>query len=335
MKPRSTLTKKTSGYRLGIDLGGTKILAAVVDANGQIVGMAKKKTKGELGPDGVIKRIVDTASNALDVAKVSLKAVTGAGVGAPGPIDYETGMVYSAPNLPGWDEIALGPRLKKELGVPVRVDNDVNIGTLGEFTQGAGIGCQNMIGVFVGTGVGGGVIINGQLYRGFRYAAGEVGHMVVIPNGPLCGCGRQGCVEAVASRTAIEKAVRAGLAEGRSSLIGELLVAENDRFTSSIIEQAMTAEDPLMLEVIGNAQFYLGLLVGNLVNALDPEVVVFGGGVVEALGDRFLQPIRDTARAHFIQQRWLEKVKIVPAALGDNAGVLGGAALVAAPIRKG
>lgn len=335
MKPRSALTRKNSGYRLGIDLGGTKILAAVVDANGQIVGMAKKKTKGELGPDGVIKRIVDTATEALSTAKVSLKSVTGAGVGAPGPIDYETGIVYSAPNLPGWDEIPLGPRLKKEFGVPVRVDNDVNIGTLGEFTQGAGRGCQNMIGVFVGTGIGGGVIINGQLYRGFRYAAGEVGHMVVIPNGPLCGCGRQGCVEAVASRTAIEKAVRAGLAEGRSNLIAELLAAENDRFTSSIIEQAMTAEDPLMLEVIGNAQFYLGLLVGNLVNALDPEVVVFGGGVVEALGDRFLQPIRDTARAHFIQQRWLEKVKIVPAALGDNAGVLGGAALVTGSTRKG
>ncbi len=323
------MAKKAAGYRMGIDLGGTKILAAVMNTDGAIVGMAKKKTKGELGPDVVIKRIVDAAADAASAAKVSLKAIDGVGVGAPGPVDYETGVVYSAPNLPGWDEIPLGARLQAELGAPVWVDNDVNLGTLGEFSLGAGRGCRHMVGVFVGTGVGGGIVVDGKLHRGARYAAGEVGHMIVQPNGPLCGCGRRGCLEAFASRTAIERTVRAGLAEGRPSILPEMLAAEKDRLTSGIIKQALDAQDPLMVEAIAQAQFYLGILVANLVNALDPEKVVFGGGVVEALGDVFLQPVRSTAQSYYLQQRNTDRISIVPATLGDHAGVLGGAALVA------
>ncbi len=322
------MAKKTEVYRMGIDLGGTKILAAVVDTSGVIVGMAKKKTKADLGPDAVVKRIIDTATDAMTAAKTSIKEIAGVGVGAPAPVDYKTGVVYSAPNLPGWDEVPLGARLQAEFGVPVRVDNDVNLGTLGEFSLGAGRGCRHMVGVFVGTGVGGGIVVDGKLHRGARYAAGEVGHMIVQPNGPLCGCGKRGCLEAFASRTAIERFVRAGLAEERPSIVAELLAAEKNRLTSGVIKQALQAEDPLMTEAVDQAQFFLGLLVGNLVNALDPEMIVFGGGVVEALGDVFLQPIRDTARAYYLQQRGAESISIVPATLGDYAGVLGGAALV-------
>ncbi|MER2599941.1 MAG: ROK family protein [Caldilineales bacterium] len=326
---------KKADYRLGVDMGGTKILAAVVDPDGAIVGMGKKKTKAEVGPDGVIKRILDTASEALGAAKLSMKNISGVGVGAPGPVDYETGVVYSAANLPGWNDVPLGACLKKEWGVPVRIENDANLGALGEFTHGAGRGCRHMLGIWVGTGIGGGVIIDGKLHRGARYGAGEIGHMVALPHGPLCGCGRQGCVEALASRTAIERFVRLGLAEGKSPLVADLLAAENDRFTSSIIAQAVAANDALMLEIISQAQFYLGLMTANLVNVLDPEVVVFGGGVVEALGDAFLQPIRDTAVSYYLQQRNTDQVHIVPATLGDNAGVLGGAALASAPaVRK-
>jgi glucokinase len=323
------MAKKSSAvYLMGIDLGWTKILAAVVDANGAIVGMAKRKTKAELGQEAVVKRIIDTATEAVSAAKISMKSIAGIGVGAPAPVDYETGVVYSAPNLPGWDEIPLGARLQAEFGVLVRVDNDVNLGTLGEWSLGAGRGCRHMVGIFVGTGVGGGIVIDGQLHRGARYAAGEVGHMIVQPGGPLCGCGQRGCLESFASRTAIERFVRAGLAEGRPSSVPKLLAAEKDRLTSGVIKQALQDEDALMMEAIGQAQSYLGLLVGNLVNALDPERIVFGGGVVEALGDTFLQPIRETARSYYLQQRGAEQIGIVPATLGDQAGVLGGAALV-------
>lgn len=320
--------KPAAVYRMGIDLGGTKILAAVVDGDGAIVGMAKKKTKAELGPDAVIKRITDAALSAVANAKTSIKSIAGVGIGAPAPVDYETGVVYSAPNLPGWDEIPLGERLQAEFNVPVLVDNDVNLGTLGEWSQGAGRGCRHMVGIFVGTGVGGGIVIDGKLYRGARYAAGEIGHMIVQPNGPLCSCGQCGCLEAFASRTAIERSVRAGLTGGRQSIVTELLAAEKDRLTSGVIKQALLAEDALMTEAVGQAQFYLGLLAANLVNALDPQMVVFGGGVVEALGDTFLQPIRETARSYYLQQRGAEQISIVPATLGDDAGVLGGAALV-------
>lgn len=330
MKGQKNLgTSKAGCFRLGIDLGGTKILAAVVDDRGAIVGMAKKKTRADLGPDAVIQRIVETASKALAAAKTSAKNVAGIGIGAPAPVDYETGVVYSAPNLPGWDEIPLGARLQAEFGVPVRVDNDVNLGTFGEFSLGAGRGCQHMVGIFVGTGVGGGIIVDGQLHRGFRYAAGEIGHMIVQPQGPLCSCGKQGCLEAFASRTAIERFVRAALEEGRQSVVAELMAADEGRLTSSAIKQALLAGDPVMVQAIEQAQLYLGLLVANLVNALDPEMVVFGGGVVEALGDAFLQPIRDLAPANYLQQRGADRIRIVPATLGDHAGVLGAAALIA------
>jgi len=337
MKERkNSRAKQAARYRMGIDLGGTKILAAVVDAEGSILGMAKKKTKGDLGPDGVIRRIVDVALEALSSARISLKALDGVGVGAPAPVDYDTGVVYSAPNLPGWHEIPLGPRLEKEFGVPVRVDNDVNLGTLGEWSLGAGRGCRHMVGIFVGTGVGGGIIIDGKLHRGYRYAAGEIGHMIVQPDGPLCGCGQRGCLESFASRTAIERSVRAGLAEGRPSIVAELLIAEKDRLTSGVIKQALQAGDPLMAEAVGQAQRYLALLVANLVNALDPQMIVFGGGVVEALGEAFLQPIRDAAQPYYLQQRGAGQIGIVPAKLGDHAGVLGGAALLAPFVdRKG
>lgn len=336
MKERKNANGKNADatYRLGIDLGGTKILAGVVTPYGELVGVAKKKTKAEGGPDVVIKRILDTASEALDEAKVSLKSIASVGIGAPGPVDYQTGVVYSAPNLPGWNEIPLGSRLEAALKAPVRVENDANLGTWGEWSLGAGRGTQHMVGIFVGTGVGGGVIIDGKLHRGARYAAGEVGHMIIQPNGPECGCGRRGCVEAFASRTAIERAVVRAVEQGRSSILPELMAADKSRLSSSTIKAALEAGDELMIELMSQVQFYLGLLTANLVNALDPEMVVFGGGVVEALGDAFLQPIRDTAVGYYLQQRQADQIRIAPATLGDNAGVLGGAALAGAFIER-
>lgn len=321
-------------YRLGIDLGGTKILAALVDADGKIIAEAKKKTRPALGPDGVIERIVATAKEAVAAGGATLDDVLAVGIGAPGPVIFDTGVVCDAPNLPGWDSIPLGDRLKRSLNVPVFVDNDVNLGTLGEYMLGAGRGVQDMVGVFIGTGIGGGVVIDGRLHRGARNAAGEVGHTIVLPDGPQCGCGRRGCVEALASRTAIEREVRAGLAAGRSSLLSELLAQEQDRLTSGVIKRAMDQDDELMKEVLGRAQFYLSLLAANLVNLLDPQMIVFGGGVVEALGDSFLAPIQQMAQTYYIQQRDADSIRYVCATLGDHAGVLGGAMLAAAIVER-
>jgi glucokinase len=183
-----------------------------------------------------------------------------------------------------------------------------------------------MVGIFVGTGVGGGLILDGQLRSGFRHAAGELGHMIVLADGPVCGCGNRGCLESVASRTAIERDIQLGIAAGRKSMIPKL-VREKGRLTSGVLARALRKGDPLTVEVMGRAQWYLGLLTASIVNLIDPEMIVFGGGVVEALGKKFVAPIRVTARQYYIQQAGAERVRIVAAKLGDHAGVLGAAVL--------
>jgi glucokinase len=204
------------------------------------------------------------------------------------------------------------------------VENDVNIGTLGEHVMGAGRGTKDMVGIFVGTGVGGGIILDGQLRGGARHAAGEVGHMVVAAGGPYCGCGRQGCLEAVASRTAIERDLRAGIQNGRENRLTRVGERRLKRMTSGVLAQAWADGCPLTREVLGRVQWYLGLHAAAIVNLLDPEMLVYGGGLIEALGDRFLEPVRVVARQHYIYQQGAP-VQIVTAKLGDNAAVLGAA----------
>ena len=318
---------KATPYTIGMDLGGTKILAAMVDRKGGIVAEAKLRTRPTEGPDAVIERMVEAAQRAVRQARVDWQDVLAMGVGAPGPLNPETGVVHNTPNLPGWNEIPLAPRLAEALDVPVLLENDVNLGTLGEHVLGAGQGTRDMVGIFVGTGVGGGLILDGKLRSGFRHAAAEVGHMIVLADGPLCGCGKRGCLESLASRTAITRDIHIGLAAGRESLIPELTDGGRKRLTSGILAKALRRGDPLIAEVLGRVQWYLGLLTASIVNLIDPEMVVFGGGVVEALDDEFLDPIRVTARQYFIQQDGADKVRIVPARLGDYAGVLGAAVL--------
>jgi glucokinase len=320
--------ERASGpYAIGMDLGGTKILAAVISSEGRIVAEAKLKTKPDEGPEAVIGRMEQAARNAVQKAEIEWKDVLGMGVGAPGPVDPESGIVYHPPNLAGWNEVSLGPRLAKELGVPVFLENDVNLGTLGEHALGAGQGTRDMVGVFVGTGVGGGLILDGELRSGYRYAAAEVGHMIILADGPVCGCGKRGCLESVASRTAIDRDIQLGIAAGRESLITELTGGRLNRLTSGVLAKAWHQGDPLVTEILTKAQWYLGLLTASIVNLIDPEMVIFGGGLVEALSEELLAPIRVTARQYFIQQAGADQVRIVAARLGDYAGVLGGAVL--------
>jgi glucokinase len=327
MGDRKKKTASKPPYVIGMDLGGTKILAAVVDKRGQIVAEAKQKTMADKGPDAVIERIAETAVQAAAAGQIGWKAIKGVGIGAPGPMDPDSGTVYTPPNLPGWKEVALGPRLSEALGVPVCLENDVNLGTLGEHALGAGRGTKDMVGIFVGTGVGGGLILDGKLRSGYRHAAAEVGHMIVLADGPVCGCGKRGCLEAVASRTAIERDIRLGLAAGRESMISKLTVGGTKRLTSGVLARAWRKGDPLVSEIMQRTQSYLGMLTASIVNLVDPEMIVFGGGVIEALGGDFLDPIRVTARQYYIQQTDAEKIRIVAATLGDYAGVLGAAVL--------
>lgn len=315
------------GIRLGIDLGGTKILAGVVDDQGRILGSAKRKTRAERGVDDVVARIVKTAQDAVSASKLDLRTVKAIGIGAPGVADYRTGVIEFAPNLNNWVNVPLGPRLEKELGMPVIVENDVNAGTYGEATVGAAAGFRSVVGIFPGTGIGGGIILDGMLLRGAHNGAGEIGHMVVLIDGPRCGCGRRGCIEALASRTAIERDILGELRGGRQSMIVELIDPDNPQITSGTLATALEARDPLVTDVIERASYHLGVFTAGLINALDPECIVYGGGLIEACGAAMLPTIRDTTYRYLIRPIEPEKLPILPAALGDHAVLLGAAML--------
>jgi len=309
---------------IGVDLGATNIEAAAV-RGGEVLASKKKKTRADEGVEVVFDRIEKTVRKVF--AKMDAEAGDFAAlcIGAPGAVDAASGIVRSAPNL-DWHDVSLGAVLEERLDLPVMLDNDVNIGVMGEHVYGAGKDADDMVGIFVGTGIGGGLVINGTPHHGGRGAAGEIGHVVVKPHGRLCGCGREGCVEAYASKTAMEAIIREEMEKGRETEVFDIMEDKGKRkLTSSVIEAALDAEDPLMEEAIQNAQYYLGILTADLVNVLDPEVVVYGGGVVERLGASFLKPIQRTARGHYLQRRGAEQIRIVPAALGDDAGPVGAA----------
>ncbi|MGI5917112.1 MAG: ROK family protein [Anaerolineae bacterium] len=325
------MADKRKGYVVGVDLGGTNLFAAVVDdsAQGEVLGETKRKTKAELGAMAVTERIITAIDKALKKAGLSRADIAGVGVGVPGPTHPQTGIVVRCPNMgESWDQFPLARHLSEQLDLPVTIDNDVNVGAIGEHTYGAGRGTQDMVALFVGTGLGGGLILNGRLHSGFRDSAGEIGHMVILADGPRCGCGGRGHAEALASRTAIERDIRAAIASGRESIVSRLLEESGRTIISAgIIGAAYDAGDQVTVEVVSRAQYYLGLLIASCVNLLDPEAVVVGGGVLERMGDAYLQPVRGIARQQYVNAENADRVRIVAASLGDYSGVMGAAVL--------
>jgi glucokinase len=310
---------------IGFDLGGTKMHAAAVDVHGHVVRSERQKTGAADGPDAVIGRIIDLVNRVrgeLGTRNADVRAVC---VGVPGGVDDETGVVDTAPNL-GWSHVPLGERLSSALELRVFLDNDVRVAVLGEHAYGIGKGTRTMVGIYVGTGIGGGIIVGNHTHHGSRGVAGEIGHMTLLPHGPRCGCGKRGCVEALASKTAMYRDVKKLIKKGWKSRVPKLMKkAGTETLTSSIIDRALALDDEVMHKVVKDAQYYLGLLAGNLANALDPEVIVIGGGVAERLGERFVEPIRAHAYKHFLVQRDREKVRIVATELKDLAAPLGAA----------
>jgi glucokinase len=318
-----------SHIAIGVDLGGTSLMAAVVAPDGTILGECKRKTKAELGAVAVTERIAQAITKALKQAGLAEEDVVGVGVGVPGPLDPETGIVSRCPNLgASWSGFPLAQTLEKLLQMPVTIDNDVRVGAVGEHTFGAGRNTQDMIAIFVGTGLGGGIILDGKLRRGFRHSAGEVGHMVLLADGPVCSCLERGHAEALASRTAIEREVLEMVSNGQDSVVTALMHEEGrSAMSAGILGRAMEANDPVVTQAVEHAQYYLGLLISACVNCLDPEAIVVGGGVLERFGDAYLEPVRQVAQQHYINQVDAERVRIVRAELGDHSGALGAAIL--------
>ncbi|PYT05894.1 MAG: ROK family protein [Acidobacteria bacterium] len=312
-------------YILGIDLGGTKVMAAVLDPAGLIVSRARAKTRGWRNDEEVFVTIAGVAREAMEEAGVDQDQLAAVGIGAPGPIDFDTGYVIETANL-RFKNFPLGPRVAEEFGRPTIIENDVNAGMYGEFKAGAALGVSEVLGVFVGTGIGGGLILNGALYRGFNKGAGEIGHIIVKAGGPRCGCGNRGCLEAVASRTAITREIRKAIKRGKHSVVSKKVARKNEILSGQDLKEAYDADDEVVRKIVHRAAQFIGIGIGSLLNVLGSEMVVLGGGVVEAFGDDIVDRIERAARrtAFEINSR---DVRIIRAQLGDDAGVIGAAAL--------
>ena len=310
--------------RGGIDLGGTKIQTVVVDGSWKVHGEARRPTPRTGGPEDVAEQMAEAMREAAQAAGVDTHELAGVGVGSPGDVEQRTGEVSKARNLPGWGgSFKLGPWLGKRLGTAVKVGNDVQVATEAEFRLGAGRPYRSLVGVFWGTGVGGGLILDGKPWLG-RGGAGEVGHMVVKKDGARCPCGRQGCLEAYAGRAAMEAKARREHKDGRKTELFKIMKKhEHDRLTSGIWERALKAEDPLATELIDRAVAALGAGIASVINLLDVEAVIIGGGIGTRLGEPYARRIVKAMHPHLFNDDTPPAVEV--ASLGDLGGAIGAA----------
>ncbi|MFZ9986299.1 MAG: ROK family protein [Candidatus Nanopelagicales bacterium] len=310
--------------RAGVDLGGTKIQTVIVDNEGTVLGQCRLPTPQDRGPTGVLDAIVQSVRGALGDAGAAESDLLGIGVGAPGQIDHDAGTVSHAGNLPDWlGTIAVAGPLRETLGVPIELANDVQVGVMAESRLGAGRPYSSMLGIFCGTGVGGGIVIHDELWLG-RGAAGEVGHMVVEPDGAPCPCGRKGCLEAYAGRAAMEIEARRRMSKGKhSDLIKIMEKKGRTRMSSGVWAKALEKDDHLAVHLVDRAIWALGLAAASAVNLLDVEAVVIGGGLGTRLGAPFADRIREEMLPHLILPE--RAPQVLSAALGDLGGAMGAA----------
>ncbi len=311
-------------YSIGIDLGGTKILFALVDkSSGKIINFVKKKTKKENGKKNISKKLVEGIEELLDICKVSKDEISSIGVGAAGQIDRKKGIIIGAPNLDCFD-FNIKEFLYKYFNLPVFIGNDVETAAMGEQKFGAGKGCDDFVCVFVGTGIGSSIIKNGKIIYGATGTAGEIGHIAVDLNGRACACGAHGCLEAYASRSAIEKRIEGALKKGRKSVISDFL-EDGKSIKSSMIQKSIEREDELVIQCVTEAAEYLSGGIASVINFINPEMIILGGGLIDAV-DYFYQKTIKLARTKSLPVP-AEKIIFKKAQLGDFSGVIGAAFL--------
>lgn len=312
-------------YVVGIDLSGTKILAGVFEPSLECIAVAKLSTKPQRGPDGVIERIVRCVRDAVDEADLALSQVHAVGIGAPGCVDGETGSVIFSPNLQ-WLDVPLKRQLEERLGVATCVGNDCTVAMQGVYVAELNAKPRNVVGVFLGIGIGGALIIDGQTYHGATHTAGGIGHMVLDVDGPRCGCGNKGCFEALASTTAIFQRIMAAVRNGQKTLLTEMLGDEFRDLRSGDLRKAIRRGDKFVGSVVEEAAKYTGIAVGNLLNLFDPDVIVLGGELIDALADAMMGIIVETAHDYAMSGTACN-VEILASALGDKAAMTGAAVL--------
>lgn len=311
-------------YSIGIDLGGTKILIGLVEKeSGKVVSHIKKKTKKEKGPENIVRKMVEGVEELLEESGKSFTEISSIGIGSAGQIDRKNGIIIGAPNLDCYN-LNLKEILQDKFNIPVFVGNDVEVATIGEQKFGAGKGCADFVCVFVGTGIGSAIVKNGHIIYGATGTAGELGHIIVDLNGRPCACGAHGCLEAYASRSAIETRIEGALKKGRKSCISEYL-EEGKAITSSMIRKSIEREDELVTQCVSEASEYLSGGLASVINLINPELIILGGGLIEAVDYFYKQTIKKAKSKSLPVPA--EKIMFSKTILGDYSGVIGAALL--------
>lgn len=307
----------------GIDLGGTNVKTAIVARNGALLGKDSRPTHAEEGINTVLDNMVASLEAAMERAGADPSDLLTVGIGAPGPMNWRTGVVFSPPNLPGWENVPLAKLMQDRLKVRTYVDNDANVACWGEFWSGAGREVDSMVCLTLGTGVGGGIVVMGKLLRGPDGTAGEIGHICVARDGRQCNCGSRGCLETYASVTGMVRTAAEGIESGKRTLLLDLCGGDTERIDGKMIFDALQKGDEFAAWVMRETGVWLGTAIGSLINLLNPEMVVLCGGMIAA-GEVLFEPVRKTAfeQAFEVPAR---RAVIVPAGLGADSGVIGAA----------
>ena len=317
----------TAPYLIGLDIGGTKLAVVITDRDGTIIHKTRRPTEVARGPEAVVGTLCEMVREVTALTGASPQDLAGIGVSCGGPLDTTTGIVYSPPNLPDWDAVPLKAWLEDDLHLPTYVENDANAGALAEWMFGAGRGYRDVVYMTMSTGIGGGLILDGRLYRGTGDAAGEVGHMTLVPKGPLCGCGKHGCLEALCSGPSIARRAREWLADHEEpSIMREIARGDLTTLTAETVMAAARRGDAGALYIVDETARYMAMGLGNIVNILNPQIIIIGTIIVKA-GDLLLEPIRNYLRQE-TWERLYRMVHVVPAALGDAVGDLAAIAVI-------
>ncbi|MBD3306613.1 ROK family protein [candidate division KSB3 bacterium] len=320
-------------YYAGIDVGGTKIYAVVINPDGEILGRAKLKTGKDRDFEPVFERILACYQTASENAKITAADIGAIGLAVPSSIDRERGTILHAPNL-GWENLDAIDTIKTQFGKPVFLDNDVNMGVFGEYHFGAGKGYKSIYGMFVGTGIGGGYVFEGQVIRGVSYTGGEVGHMIIKMGGPRCNCRNKGCLEAIAAKAGMIKYMKKQVdKKGKKTVLDKL--APNWRTTvgSSALRKAFHKEDKVVLKALKRSAKAIGVAAANLISVVGIEAIIIGGGVIEELSDFFMPIIRESMEKHAFAGG-AQGVDLLESTLGDDAVALGAAWFVRLPEKQ-
>ena len=315
-----------SSHVVGVDIGGTKLATVVADKDGNILQKVRKPTESDRGPGHAVQLLLEMVTEVLDLARLRREDISGIGVSCGGPLDTKTGIIYSPPNLPGWDALPLKEMIESEFHIPTIIENDANASALAEARFGGGRGYDYVLYMTMSTGIGGGIVANGEIYHGANDSAGEVGHQILLPDGPLCGCGQYGCLEALCSGPAIARRAQEAIIDQPHTRILAYSDGQIDAVRSEHVLQAARDGDALAIVLVEETAYYMGWGIANLVNILNPQIVLLGT-IAVAAGDLLLDPIRRTV-TEMAMQRPLETVKIMPAELGDSIGDLAAISLV-------